>query len=76
MDSLVVGELAVASLMKDDLEQDSLQEAGLVQILEHEENPALPNDVHSEVEACWTEPASHKTVVLNLDCDTCLAEAA
>jgi len=52
MDSLVVGELAVASLMKDDLEQDSLQEAGLVQILEHEENPALPNDVHSEVEAC------------------------
>ena len=76
MDSLVVGELAVASLTKDDLEQDSLEEAGLAQILEHDENPALSNDVHSEAEACWTGPAFHQTAVSNLDRDTCLADAA
>lgn len=51
VDSLTTDELAMESLVGYSLAQYSSEMAGLVQILQNDEDPVLLN-VHSEVEAC------------------------
>ena len=57
MDSLILDVVAVNSLVEENLymedtEEDSLEAAGLAQILEHEKYSALPNDDRCQTEAC------------------------
>jgi len=52
MDELVVDNLVEENSYMKDLGQGNLEGASLVQILEYDEYYELPNDDHSEAEAC------------------------
>ena len=52
VDALVVCSLVKRNLYVDNWWLDSLEGAGLVQILEYDESCQLLNDVHSETEVC------------------------